>query len=81
MIDKSKVSGQKAYVKLLNDTEPQFITIDQVDSGGVWFRDETLSIKLFQPAGRPILLEDKAPITFLPHHRIEWMMFAVRDLR
>jgi hypothetical protein len=84
VIDKSKVSGQRAYVKLLNDAAPQFITVDQIDGGGIWLRDEAFSVGLFNSTpdkGRPILLEDKAPLTFLPHHRVEWMMFAMKDLR
>jgi hypothetical protein len=71
-------------VKLLNNSAPQVITVDQIDGGGVWFRDEAFSVGLFNSTpskGRPILLEDKAPVTFLPHHRIEWIMLAEKDLR
>jgi hypothetical protein len=78
MTDKSSISGKQAYVKLANKDNPQFITIDQIETSGIWFRDEVFSVDLFNSTpdkGRPILLEKKAPLIFLPHHQVEWIMF------
>jgi hypothetical protein len=79
VIDTTKASGKRAYVKFVGDEARTFIVVDHIDSGGIWFRDEALAIETFNPVGRPLGLEEKYPLIFVPYHRIDWMAFPQKD--
>lgn len=82
MIDKTKLNGKNAFIKFAGHADARIIAIDHLDAGGVWFRDEVIALDLLdrtQSKGRPVLLQEKHPLTFVSYHGIEWLMFAEKD--
>ena len=75
MFDKAKLNGKTAFVKLAGSPDARAIKVEQFDEGGIWFRDEVLTLDLIgQTAtkGRPMLIEEKHPLTFVAYHGFDW---------